>query len=502
MEKKKKYLFLAKIFNPLIVVLYGILCFYIYLLSQYGGVKAKAPIIIGSGILIVLWILWCFYRKMKLKRLALEREEEPEFIENTSAYHKKLSWSKIWFFIAFYSLIIITFTTGVKVYESSVPYNGKLSWVIEDLKNKRKITFTDNNIYTNNIKGILDEIENKIDLPQELYLSDSFKLKFKKDGTISSFDAYIYGKDEEGGTKSFLVSYDINKSEKIIVNMNGFVRDTFNEEKKLQPFVDVFQWLPLEDTISQLDEDGYEILYSGVRNWGYNTDGIIYIDEEGNTWKEDGPEDEIVGYTTSLYVPGKEDRYAPARFIYQVEDYYPENSTMNEDDIKRWDIGYNYNEGEETFFIDEKLGYQLAVVDAALGSRFYGLLKSEDGGENWETINGDPYLNRTGVSAGITFIDDALGFIALSHSGGTHAELYRTFDGGLSYEEIYFPIMEVPLGENEVHEPFDFPGMPYEENGRLLIKVGQGGDGDYKGGIGALFESQDEGKTWIFIKEE
>ncbi|HKM02991.1 MAG TPA: hypothetical protein VJZ04_00085, partial [Lachnospiraceae bacterium] len=100
------------------------------------------------------------------------------------------------------------------------------------------------------------------------------------------------------------------------------------------------------------------------------------------------------------------------------------------------------------------------------------------------------------------FINESLGFIALSHNGGSQAELYRTTDGGLSYEEISLPTMEVSLGEDQVQEPFDFPGMPYEENGEVLLLVGQGQDGDYKGGIKALYHSEDNGKTWIYVKEQ
>jgi len=60
----------------------------------------------------------------------------------------------------------------------------------------------------------------------------------------------------------------------------------------------------------------------------------------------------------------------------------------------------------------------------------------------------------------------------------------------------------VPLIEDQVQEPFDFPEMPYEQDGKILILVGQGQDGDYKSGIQALYQSEDQGKTWTFVREK
>lgn len=502
MKKKKNYLFGAKVLNPLVLVLYGIACFYLYSLSQYGGVKRKAPIILGSVILLVLWFLGCFYKKYKESKIIGENQEKLERTREESGTPKKIGFSKVWFFIACFILLATTFITGIKIYQSAIPYNGKLSWFLQDLKNKRQVKFTHNNIYQYNIEGIFEAIESKVVLPKDLYLSSDFKLKFKKDGTITSFDTYLYGKNEDAETESFLISYDENKTDQIIIYLNGVVNADFNEKNKLQPFLNMMQWIPLENTVSPWSGEEYGIVYAGVRNWGYNTEGIIYMDEEGNTRGEGIATREILGYTVSVYAPGKEDIHIPTRFIHDGIHFFPNDTDVDSDKNNKWEVGYSYNEGEETFFLNKNLGYQLSVVDAALGSRFYALLQTQNGGQNWETINGDPYLNNTGVSSGITFINESLGFIGLSHSGGVRAELYRTNNGGLSYEEVSLPKIEIPLGENQLQEPYDFPEMPYEENGKLLLLVGQGQDGDYKGGVKALYQSEDKGKTWEYVKEE
>lgn len=161
------------------------------------------------------------------------------------------------------------------------------------------------------------------------------------------------------------------------------------------------------------------------------------------------------------------------------------------------EIKPDYNTDEE-FHLSETEYYRLNVVDAALGSRYYALEKSKDGGKNWKRLNPDPFLGQGGVAAGIVFLDSDLGFMALSHNGGDNAELYRTGDGGATTELVEFvhPKME----EVDIGEPFDFSGMPYEENGVLKVQVGQGADGDYQGGRAAIYQSMDKGMTWELVE--
>lgn len=150
----------------------------------------------------------------------------------------------------------------------------------------------------------------------------------------------------------------------------------------------------------------------------------------------------------------------------------------------------------DEFYLSDKVGYRLEVVAAACGSRAYSLNSTSDGGATWNVINEDPFSGRLGVAAGITFLNDKLGFLCLSHSGGAYGELYRTEDGGLSYEQISLPKVEVE--ELPGYDIFDLPGMPYEKDGKLNIEVGQGSDGDY-GTYKALYQSNDQGKTWEYI---
>ncbi|MGN0425993.1 MAG: M56 family metallopeptidase [Acetatifactor sp.] len=147
--------------------------------------------------------------------------------------------------------------------------------------------------------------------------------------------------------------------------------------------------------------------------------------------------------------------------------------------------------------------YAMYVVDAALGSRLYGLLKSTDGGMNWYVHSTNPFQNASGGSVEFTFLDESFGFAALSHNGGDEATLYVTEDGGLSYCPV--PMLgnpKVTLTDGTQYEPYDYPQMPYYVQDQLVLTVGQGADGDYDGGDRsklARFISVDHGKTFVFL---
>ncbi|HBC99778.1 MAG TPA: hypothetical protein DC053_11200, partial [Lachnoclostridium sp.] len=151
---------------------------------------------------------------------------------------------------------------------------------------------------------------------------------------------------------------------------------------------------------------------------------------------------------------------------------------------------------DEEFQFEHGGRFRLNVVDAALGSRYYALEYSDDGGKSWLVENQDPFLGRAGVAAGITFINDKLGFFCLSHNGGDEAELFRTDDGGKTTEPVQLPYSVMEKEPNQ-DSPFDFPQMPYEEDGILKMVIGQGADGAQE----VLYQSEDGGISWEFVKE-
>lgn len=158
---------------------------------------------------------------------------------------------------------------------------------------------------------------------------------------------------------------------------------------------------------------------------------------------------------------------------------------------------------------DGQIRYRMVVEDAALGSRFYGLLKSTDGGESWQMSNPDPFDQQLGQGIDFTFLDEMVGFATLMHNGGDEADLYVTRDGGESYRRVVLEGYTVSLEDGFTYNPYDYPqmpyaeDMPYKEGSDIYVLCGQGADGDYNGGDGAglaLYRSTDGGYTFSFVE--
>ena len=546
MGKYKKFtkgqLFLSMLCNPIFIAIYGIFFYELYTLCKYGRIHNNIIILLGCMLFFLAWLVIFIIRIMKRsKNVQQETINEYGFDENLelkSIEKGKSSYKVIWQWTAIAIMIFITLFYGVKIYNSGVKYNGKLSWFLSDLKNKKTVRFEDSNIYENGIEGIFTDINKKIQLPNDLYVSDSgFSLYFDSDGVITAFDTYLYGKDDKGKNESYLISYDKSKSDSITVILNGYVNADYNEDKKLEPLITTMKVIPLKETVSKWNENKYGILYYGKRSFGYNTDGIVYINGEGKTKEALNSSldlsSEIIGNVVSVYVPGKEDIYTPVRYIFQDDlnnikaDSLNSNDNENGNTNSSGTVNNNVNSSEtandksnssekvnnkgsrsgkssngiDEFYLSDTVGYKLEVTDAAAGSRFYSLNTTADGGATWTVLNEDPFLGQTGVAAGITFLNEKLGFLCLSHSGGSRGDLYKTEDGGLSYKKVDFQSIKVALNNGETYEPFDLPGMPYSKDGNLEVLIGQGSDGDYNGGSKALYESKDQGNTWEYVKE-
>lgn len=158
---------------------------------------------------------------------------------------------------------------------------------------------------------------------------------------------------------------------------------------------------------------------------------------------------------------------------------------------------------------DGQVRYRMVVEDAALGSRFYGLLKSTDGGVSWQMSNPAPFDQQMGQGIDFTFLDEKVGFATLMHNGGDEAELYVTKDGGESYQSVVMESYTVSLEDGFTYNPYDYPQMPYveediyEEGSVIYVLCGQGADGDNDGGDNAglaLYRSTDGGYTFSFVE--
>lgn len=489
--KEKKYLKRALILNPLVLILYGIACFYLAELARYGGIKRRVPIILFISILLIIWFVYSFFKIRKQKN---KQSVRPKYS------FRIIQISKWWFRLAVLIFFFITLYTGYDIYESSIPYNGKLSWMIQRVHSEKEIPFTHNNIYNNGLHGLLEDVSQKIELPEELYIADDVSLSFTQEGQITKFYGFLYGKNTVGETETFLLSYDEKKDQNLQIYLDNYLEATYDKDKLFQPLIDGLEAIPLEDFIKEHKADLFELNYAGFEISSNNTEWKNrYYNEEG-ILNEAFSNDDVIGYSFKIQEATKlEASHLKFNFVFYdpvaIEKYEDEKA---KEEVQEADPNYFPEEAiAEEYFLNEKIGYQLVVLDATLGTRFYGLRKTEDGGDNWTLHNENPFHDRTGAAAGLTFIDDELGFIALSHNGASEADLFRTIDGGETFEQVEIPPKTVTQNGMEF-EPFDFPEMPFDSNGKLILYVHQGSDGDYQKDAKAVYISKDRGKTFEF----
>ena len=143
------------------------------------------------------------------------------------------------------------------------------------------------------------------------------------------------------------------------------------------------------------------------------------------------------------------------------------------------------------------VGYVIATGDRTMSQEQQIIYRTTDGGATWQEIGYGPstWLLQTGG-----FVDENVGFMSYPKVEGAETNFYRTEDGGKTFEPIILPIVQKEW-MGSTYEPFIQPEMPYYQNGDLFLLVGQGDQGDFKGGtVMAKFKSHDMGKTWSFIE--
>ncbi|MEH7512568.1 glycosyl hydrolase [Gottfriedia acidiceleris] len=482
MSEKVKRILISLITNPIFLIGYWVFALKLASICKYGSIDKNLPILLVSVALLILVIVFTIIKIIKSKP-------------------NKLTDLKAWKIISIILFVAITLFYGANIYKSATNFGGKLAWYIERLKNQRSIKFQHSNIYQYGVEGIFEDINNKHTLPKKLYMENNFSLKFNSDGTITSLDTFVYGKNDNGKEESFLITYDKNKSENITVYLHGYALPNYNDDKLLEPLIETANVIPIKKAVSKWNENQYGLIYYGKRNWGYNTNGIINIDKDGREYSPETASNEIVGYTVSLFVPGMDKVITPARYNLIGDPNWSKPSTTP-NQATSVEKKNELTNTKEQFFLSKEVGYKLNVADKALGSTFYSLSKTTDGGNTWTVINDDPYSGTVGGASGIVFLDDKLGFLGAVNPSGNEGVLYRTDDGGKIFKKVNYTLHEVKLNNGQIIKPFDTPSLPFKMGVVLNMLVGQGSDGDYNGNSSELYQSEDKGQTWKFVKEE
>lgn len=221
-------------------------------------------------------------------------------------------------------LAAVTLYGGALVGRSAIPYQGKLSWYLSDLRDKRSVSLEHRNVYETGIEGILEDVRRKVELPEKLCLVTSFNLRFAADGEIQSFDTMLYGYDENGNfVDSYLISYPSGPSRKIDIYLHGASEAPYNADKDLKPLIEAVSVMPLAETTAQWKgESCFGILYYGTREW-YSQEGILYLNHAGECRTPYADEQYFSGYSISVFCPENE-ALTPVRYLYMGYQMFPE----------------------------------------------------------------------------------------------------------------------------------------------------------------------------------
>ena len=376
-RKLRGFLWTGRLFCPLFLVVYVTAWGAFVRLCLYGGVRRNLPLLalcmaFFAVYLIVYLVELCMYGKRSLKRIfsqfeieenriAAEWEEDDRKqqavfeLRDVRWYRKKKGqiflflkghrfvWldteqiseqkreflemkltqrgilaTHFWRIPIALILAGVTFLGAAGTAWSAVPFNGKLSWVINELQSSRRVRLVHNNIYEDGLDEILEDIRGKVDLPEKLCLVNSFNLHFRADGTVETLYTFVKGFDENGNfVDSYLISYDAADSDKITIWLGGAADMEFDQEKDLEPLLEAMRVLPLKETVENWQEDIYGILYYGERSWGYSTEGIRYLEPDGSvSYPGAYASAEIKGFSVSVFCPENE-AVTPVRYLYR-----------------------------------------------------------------------------------------------------------------------------------------------------------------------------------------
>ena len=380
-------------------------------------------------------------------------------------------------------------------------------------KSEKNITIklSNTNIYTNGVNDIISDISKTVSLPKELYISGDFKILFKDDGTITSIDALLYGKNKNDFTDTFSIDYDINKSKNIKVTLNKHINiDTnYDDKYSFEPFKEYIKNIPIRYSVSSCDEKEFEIMYSGEKEWDVNTKGIIYINREGETKEPTYPlTSKTIGYMVSLFVPGKENQYTSLKYILvdNFDDIDGEvTTTIYRSDLTTLGKTVSKTLDDDTieFQLDDNTTYKLVCtgesphpISSLAIIKIYTLYKYNKDTSESVIVNNNVFSSNYVENIKLTFIDENLGFLSVSYKEFYRLPiLYRTIDGGKTFEEIstdyQFKINGL-TDRAKITSPYEIDGVLYMKFEDPVIIV--------KNTWYGICKSENNGETWSFYK--
>lgn len=370
------------------------------------------------------------------------------------------------------------------LYDGSEDFTGySETQIVKEIKNRY------GNIYIIEKKEDLycfDTGEFQFNVQNDLTMSDNYSSEYYRYLT----DTYFAGRNRAHRFEEN--SIGIKKTYTPVISLHSS-----DSEEKEWFCSDITNWLLY--SLKSLPYEGNELIYTaieidyGKEKYTYNLKNLQTLSEEYTADVYNDLYDFLEEKLSKAY---EDSRAEAGKTVVDVESTELPEETLQYYLSLEPDCVYKTVDGIE---------YRMVPADRACGSSYYAMVVTADGGNSCSMANRDPYNGSGGASKWITFLEESnIGFSCLAYSGGAYGSLYRTEDGGKSFVEIEYPSAKVKLSDGTYYNPFVMPEKIYKKGEKLYLEIGQGQDGDYYGENGfciGLYESDDLGKTWRYVKE-
>ena len=214
------------------------------------------------------------------------------------------------------------------------------------------------------------------------------------------------------------------------------------------------------------------------------TGGVDQQKEEVRKPEQDQQTDEEAGQQTDAEsATGTQPGAEPDLGTEESAGMQQDLETEKEAEVSQEQIDFYMSlEPECSFLREDGMELRLVPVDRACGSSYYVLIGVESG--ECSFVNLDPFLGSGGQALFIYFVDNEVGYLAKSYSGGSLGELFVTEDGGKSFQNVNIEEPQVKFSDHTSYCPFVMPEEIYQQDNEIYLVMGQGPDGDYHGEAG------------------
>ncbi|MDI3317583.1 MAG: hypothetical protein QJR14_08225 [Bacillota bacterium] len=149
-------------------------------------------------------------------------------------------------------------------------------------------------------------------------------------------------------------------------------------------------------------------------------------------------------------------------------------------------------EGIQVAFSGDRNGWILATSGPAAGLQRKALYRTSDGGRSWVRVAlsglAPGLLPEEGYATGFAFLDAQRGWLGMAYRGSVPVPLYRTTDGGRTWQLQALPRPAAgPPGYGDVYPPRFFAGS----QGSLPVLLSSNAGRQF-----ALYGTDDGGDTW------